>query len=1332
MAEQPMFVTPQPAPDAWSLYEEKRKREQDATAGTYLGAMWRQDSPVDGIVASVVGNQMTPDPTYVAYEPNEWAKLTDGIPEEFHKEFYSATSAAHAQFIRSRLQDKMSDVANLGDLGFVGNAGRVLFGFVEPSSLLAGVASGGIYGAVRGVSGVAGASRALGAARVAGSVDRAETAAEQLARAAVREGRAPALAAGVAGGAAFNATFEAVRQAVNFEDDNAMVLEAGLIGAAFSAPFVALRAHEMNKVARTADLERRVLGVVRKERDGIPLDGNDIDAVHEYRDTLQTVQDIETGKVRAEEQPLPQADGPAAVDPARALAIKSAAAASSTRRAEAFDKLEAQAARSKEGQLNELWSEGQMRRGEEAQRIAEILDTVNAGTKDAPNAMQMAFTKAALRKADAAEVQARKARRDAKAALKAQTAPVAVAPDATVPLAAPAAPAVAPPLAPEAVDPVGMQVSWGAADGGTYVGTVVGKYPNGRLKVDTMPDALPGESIKGRFKSVAREELDIDSEAALIEAVPEGFLPGSVGAAQIKTVTASPLSPDFDAPTAAGAVRGDIFSVLNASENPVIQELGHLMVKDAIGNSKSWAQKWTASEIKKHIWRAEGGRFHTAARDAYNEMVRIRRVGLLDQAAAREQFYENISRVARGDPSVLNANPDIASQLSKAASVMQDVYATLAVRAQKSGVEGAEGLVPNQHYVNRIWDQNKIRAAIARLDGVYGKGLGRAELDRAVAAAFPGWRNDVTKAHSFINAVRKLEFNHAMQDIQLLGRDMVVLRKELNKFLSGDEVDAMVDVMFVAKKTEPDAGNPGNLRFRLDIDENYSEMMKDGSEFRVSDLFENDSRIVLDKYINSMGGHIAMAEKGITSRAAFEAKIREAQEYHASNLQDSKSADKINEEIKLATDMYDYVTGRPMSTQSFNKFDRYAAAFRAYARSAVLGQLGIAAAFEVANAVGLAGMRAFFQQMPTVRGVIQAARSGRIANTEFATDIEVMWGFGREKAASYAREHEVSEFTYDRGLTRFENFSNKASHVVDVISGNSYFTAATRQYSASLMIQKHVNMSNGRMKLSESMRDRMVNNGLNRNEIDGVLTDLKQFSKVNQRGVVQELDWEGWQQQRQKTYDAYVTLVDREVREAIQDHDIGETFPFMHTTTGKIFSELKTFSLAAHSKQFLKGVHHRDSTTALTWSMSFLGQALAYTLQTAANFSHNQEELNKRLSLERIAAAATQRMSVLGITPMLAETGFFIGSGGGSLVRSGNTANTDNRNLFITPSMAVASKMLKGASVAVGAVNPLSSSVTTQSDMKALMSMVPGGNAWVMRNINDYVSSGFPKSEAKQ
>jgi hypothetical protein len=582
------------------------------------------------------------------------------------------------------------------------------------------------------------------------------------------------------------------------------------------------------------------------------------------------------------------------------------------------------------------------------------------------------------------------------------------------------------------------------------------------------------------------------------------------------------------------------------------------------------------------------------------------------------------------------------------------------------------------------------------------------------------------KAKGFMDAVMKLEFSHAMQDINLYAKDMVTLREELsNSGLKDHEINSLVDLLFERKAGNAgDAGNPGPLKYRMALNENHAERMADGSVFRISDLFENDSRLLAGRYMNSMGGHLALAEVGIKSRAQFMAKMREAEQYHGENAMTS-GAGKFNRVKQMMQDVYDNITGRPMSTQSFNRGDRVLGAMRAWTRSAMLGQLGIPAALEMKNAIGLTSMRAFTQHMPTFSKIIRSMQAGHAAPEGLEAAIHHLTGHGLEHVSAYARQHEITDYSYDKGLTGFENFSGKLSHAVDHLSGNSSATAATRMMSARMAIQKHIDFAMGKTEMTAKQRERMTHNGVGTDDQPDVHAALKKYTEMD-GNKVDNVNYEKWSREAPETYSKFQLLLSREVRDMIQDHDLGETIPFMHTTVGKIFSELKTFVLVGHAKQFLKSLHYRDSTTAVQWMYSFAGAALEYSLQNSINYAHDPDKLAQRLSPSAIALGAVSRMAVLGLMPQIMDTAYQPLSGGQSLFANG-TANTDNRNIFLTPSMIEGARLATLAQVTGSVVNPFSTNTITQKEMHDALGALPGGNLYIMRNVNDMIGSHFPK-----
>ncbi|HZW22418.1 hypothetical protein [Noviherbaspirillum sp.] len=257
----------------------------------------------------------------------------------------------------------------------------------------------------------------------------------------------------------------------------------------------------------------------------------------------------------------------------------------------------------------------------------------------------------------------------------------------------------------------------------------------------------------------------------------------------------------------------------------------------------------------------------------------------------------------------------------------------------------------------------------------------------------------------------------------------------------------------------------------------------------------------------------------------------------------------------------------------------------------------------------------------------------------------------------------------------------------------------------------------------------LAHQGIEDSDVHDVLGHLKKYTTEDStNGRVMSVDWERWHRENPDTYNQYHLAVERETRDAIQDHDLGETIPWSHTQLGKIFMELRTFISVAHAKNFLKNASYADKTTFSVWMYGLTGEALMYSLQTSLNFAHNKEELQKRLSLERIAQAAVQRASAFGMMPAVLSTGYWVGSGNDLFGHTG-TANTNNRDLIKTPSGMLLTDLYNAPKTLAGVLNPWSETVTTKQEVRDLFSLLPFGNTYGMRNIQDYVSSQFPVNQ---
>lgn len=1336
-----------PAKSAMQITQEKQAREANTGFTDYAKAAFRQDSPIDGAVASYVGSQFAPDPKFNIYSPDKWKQYTDGIPEEYHNAFTNATSDTHAEYIRGRLFDKLSDLEKLGDLGAAGTAGRFALGFVDPSNLAIALGTGGFTALARGSATLLRQAPKL--RQLDGAVG-AALAAEQAAGAVVKDaaGKASkgAFAAGLASAGAQGYAFERFRQSVNFEDSQSDAVVAALMSTAFSSPFAFIHSREMKRVKNTALQEMNLAKEVRENletgKEVSPQAKEIADNLMKYQESLfkdtgegpAPVHPTEKGparpikgsdapdlkemmqRVAERENTAAKGKAPTLADAAGGPALEGALA-SAFKRAETDNPNFAQVLRDLKDKAREAPADKV--KAEVDAAYAQHEQTLLAAEKKKQSDFEAMIT-AATNAGDVYDFPVAP-KKEAKAAAKAKKEKKAKA----VQEAALSTERVAETPKSEHVDPVGDLVYWPAKDGAVHTGTVTGVTKNGKLRIETETGAIK-----------VLDRADLDPESAHYQAPADNeFMAGSVGSAQ-----ASAIPVDL---TAGSKVRFDIYAQLNKSDNMQVRQLADILIKDAVQKSDHYAQAEAASETKKHYQRVLGGNFHIEARDAFTEARK--KLGLNWWQAGKhvDDFYKSAGRLARGDVDVLTEghNATISQELQRVATKMQEVYGTMLDEAQRAGVTGAKDVPANEFYVNRVWDIPRMTELAMHLDEKFGVGKGKDALVDLIESALripvkvqphaslaANALSNRQVAESFLGAVKRIEHQHAVNDMVFGANDASVLRRELgNSGLSSREVESIITTMFEEKAGTSDSAQAPRLKFRFNLDEKTKIDLPDGSVLKLSDLFENDARVLVDRYLNTMAGHTALAKRGITDKNAWAARIREVTADHEANSF-TRDGTKFAKELTVLQDMYDHITGRPMSNQTFGTADRVLGTVRALARASYLGQLGFTAAMELTHAASLATFRSAWVHMPVLRGLVQSARAGMKPGEELLKDIRLMLGFATEHAASYARQHELTDFSYDKSLTRFENFANRASHMTDAMSGNNFMTSWSRGLAAKFMVQKYADFATGAKALDEKWIRRLVGNGIDRDNIKDVLAALKDHTEFD-NGVVSGIKWEDWSAKDPDTYGQFRTAITREVRDAIQDHDIGETWHFQHSTIGKILTELRSFALAAHSKQFVKGLHYKDSQTLAVWTTSFVTQALGYIVQTSLNFGHSSSELDKRLTAERIARASVARMNVAGIAPMIFDS--FVAKPFApalTLSGSGMTNNTDNRSLFSTPSSMLAGKALSTFQAVPQSL--LYGENFTKKDLGNAMAFVP--NTYGVRNIIDAMGNSLPKSELRQ
>lgn len=1382
-----------PPVSAFTQSTDALARKQSTGVADYIGSMWRQDSITDPLMAHIVGKEMAPDDTYNPFSDPMMAERERHLPDELKSYLYTAHSPAHGEYLYGLLLDKQRDLTRLNDLGFAGNAGRLLLGVVNPENVALGLGTGLL------VRGGVGAVRAAAVARASGAIGKAEAAAAATARTASFSASTAGKAALVGGAAGTNAAAEYVRQQYAHENDDTLVAAAALFGVAFTTPVLAWSGKHMTSAAAAAQAELDAVRTVNRLTQGLETTPAEVAHLRNTVEVSRAAQELNEGRItiaqferrqaeatgsslpdsvwldqfqeriRAQgQQALRDVFGEMATTPVKPRKLSPEAAAQLdarvARETEAFrasntgagealvPSVEAAVLRNPEirGDFAEkLAAAMQLGRERSAkERVAERSDMA-AALERAKIRAQVDQMWASVDARKEAELTAIQNARDLQLAdIGADPLAHKSVPDISAPKEAPAAA-----QAPQA-DPLaswaGRAVSWQGRDGDTLDGVVLGpsKTP-GKILIDTGagPDGI---------KIVDPRNLDQWDGGA-----PDGFTAGSagfgadsIGAARAnmdgvdletagqRTFMASVRIPgtDVDVP-----LRLDVFATLNASNIREVRELAYKLVKDPIGNDYSQAQGWTASERKRHLMRTIVAPAHREIRGALADAIKARKIPVWKRARFTEEFMQLPSQLRRGGEWIRTEYADILPQIERAVSAMDSVYAKSLDEMKRAGVRGADEVEASDFYVNRVWHPGNIRKAIldhgedsvvhllagAITDkaGVLErmrKGPGNAlteHVDPINGRTLVGPSDSdllKAKAKSFLNTVRNLEFSQAMQDLPLHGRDMGTIRSNLKALgVGSDDIDNLVDLMFTVRQSPADSGRISNLKFRFGLDEG-AEVTTQAGKLRFADLLENDSRMLLDRYANSTLGHTAMAHAGFADRAAFDSAMQAIAKEAASRTDVDPAA--VKKHMALLEDVYNHIVGRPLSTADFSALNRGATALRGYTRGVMLGQLGLVASYELTKAAAMLGFRSGLRQMPSLRSFLTALRQGFLPDEGLSRDVASITGFGYEKFAAYSRANEIEQGFAGQLLSRGERFANEVSYMSDVISGNASITSLSKQLSGMMAAQQLHDFATGFKRLTPKMRERLVMQGVSQGDLDSMLKDLRKFS-THENHKLQQVRHEDWLAESPDSYQRFQLVLERQVRDAIQDQDFGETMPFMHTTLGKVFAELRTFMLVGHAKNFLKNAHAADATSATIFMTSLIAECLAYSTQTALNYP---DQLEERLAPDAVVKAALGRMSALGITSLVAETGYQTVTGN-SLLGSDATANTGNRNALLTPSMIIGQRL--GTAVQSGTNALLGTDIITRKEAKDSLTALPFSSLPFVKAGVNYWANTFPTSD---
>lgn len=764
------------------------------------------------------------------------------------------------------------------------------------------------------------------------------------------------------------------------------------------------------------------------------------------------------------------------------------------------------------------------------------------------------------------------------------------------------------------------------------------------------------------------ELMQIDSTVAQARGEPEldPLGRGSVGAAAVAPeakarplVNESDFIPDgeLDALNPKSLFNSarlfDTAKILNSADDPTVREFGKL-VREPVGFEGTEVRRIGASETAKQISDVKLASFYRSRINLYagwlKENGHSKTRGFTNNAI-RADFNAKVGKTIRGE----KFEGPGAEQVNEFADINRVLYRDFLADLKNEQIAGADEIPFNANFLPRQWDKGKVQIMNERF------GTGRLEkfIGRSIKRKFEGLDDSDYNAlgRAFLTRIRKRhagiddEFVHGMN---LLDEDFVRTILQ-DGGVANKQIDGLLKRLDLAlKKTAEKKGRPTALKNRLDLDELHQETLlrQDGTEesIKISDLLFNDAETLFNNYTRVMSGHLAIARTmGVKSRAEFNARVN--------RLKSRQDAGKpvTDKQIETIEAVYAHVTGQSLEAKPGSRSANLARVLRDYQFARVMQQVGWAQLGDLGNLIGPQYLRVFLQHIPELRSTIRRARTGRLQN-DLAAELEEWVGFGTD----FLRDHSYSRFDEDGFGTGFGPPSDrifhdavkktqpilaKTSRVTQLTSGMAMINNTLQRITMKAVAQKMTNLGTGVIKpgsrLAKRQIRRMNDMGLDDAMIKRVLSQLKKHADISDsiadpRRKISRINFEKFDDIEAR--DSFIAAIARESKRVIQEGDIGSENPWMHSTLGKIIFQFRRFIINSYTMQTLHAIRFRDIDALGGVLGTMLTATLAYTAQNYLLTIGNKKEREKRLALDRIAAASFARSMYASILPGLYDT----------------------------------------------------------------------------------------------
>ena len=781
---------------------------------------------------------------------------------------------------------------------------------------------------------------------------------------------------------------------------------------------------------------------------------------------------------------------------------------------------------------------------------------------------------------------------------------------------------------------------------------------------------------------------------------------------------------------AMGKIRFDMVGQLKSSTLGISRRIAGILGEDAVEPGEI-----TADLIKTVGTKVTSNKFYQGYEAGYDGWAKTNGVnwGRRKLESRRGEFGKLVSDEIESPGT--STDPNVIAAAKNTSFLFRDMLQ----EAKRAGVKGFDDIPEDLTYFTHLWDGHRL---IKAEEDFGTKGVQQL-LKQSLLSANRTMDDDLAEAIAK-GMFNKIVKNEVGMDAGLARIFSTSNKEALRDILLEEELLDEVRVDRLLSQLDMDReGVPARAKRRLKFDMS-STIEANGRTLHIKELMERDTEAVVNSYINSMQGKIALAKKGIFSDGDFEAIKKDIlEEGKKLGGEGRKQADKDIEKLNV---LYALVSGRtsPLIGDPSSNANRMIRLLMDYNFIRVMNQVGFAQISELGNAVSIDGTVALMRVVPDMGAMIRRTANGELEDL-VARDVEAFVGSGVDRVIQQSMNKYSVEDMYGLGkgdrIDRAIGGMNKLKRLTADLSGLAPITVALERAAAKVAVQSLVDVASGvkklRMKklgkstIEQDIAARLKSFGLDEKMWPRVVDQIQKNAVTNpsmflRSRKVKSINMSEWTDIEAR--DAFGYAVARWTRQSIQQNDVGNLNIHMTSTMGKIFSQFRAFMLVSHSKQFLHNIKRNDFAAyqAMMWS-TFYG-AMAYTAQTHVNAigrDDKAEFLKERLSAEEIGKMAFARSSWAALFPSAADT---LAWATGyepmfSYKRSTGLATGFLSGAPIINQLDTMGKVMQGGARSL--LNP--DYQWSRGQQRALNSLLPFQNAIGIKNILNQMVDGLPE-----